>query len=205
MFNVVTIAREYGSGGADIGRKLAGLLGWECVDQQIIERVAALGKVDISSAAEADEQPNAWWQQLTKGFRYGASWSIPGTDMDHDTLQRFTAKVIEQAAKQGRCVIIGRSAQCVLRFYPDVLHVLVYGPLAEKINRMRLRHPDERDLPSLLHRVDSDRGQYTQSFYGHDWSDRKLYHLCVNTALGIENCTNLIERIVESKPAEAPV
>ena len=55
MFNVLTIAREYGSGGSDIGRKVAELLGWECVDKQIIERVAAMGKVNPAWAAQADE------------------------------------------------------------------------------------------------------------------------------------------------------
>jgi len=55
MFNVLTIAREYGSGGSDIGRKVAELLGWECVDKQIIEQVAAMGKVDPAWAAQADE------------------------------------------------------------------------------------------------------------------------------------------------------
>ncbi len=114
-FNVVTIAREYGSGGADIGRRLAELLGWECVDKQIIERVAARGKVDTSWAAYADKQPNAWWQRVMKGFRDGASWSysgdVSGTDINHDALEQFTARVIEQAAKEGKCVILGRSKQ----------------------------------------------------------------------------------------------
>jgi len=204
MFNVVTIAREYGSGGADIGRKLAELLGWECVDKQIIERVAAMGKVDTSWAAEADEQPNAWWQRVMKGFRYGASWSYSGegsgTDIDHDALQQFTARVIEQAAKESKCVIIGRSAQCVLRLHPHVLHVLVYAPLAEKAKRMKLRHPDEHDVQALLHRIDSERTHYTQTYYGHDWSDRRLYHLCVNSTLGIDTCAKLIERVIDWKP-----
>jgi cytidylate kinase len=205
MFNVVTIAREYGSGGADIGRKLAELLGWECVDKQIIERVATMGKVDASWAEEVDEHTSAWWERVMKGFRYGGPLSYAGKvagadDVDHDALQQFTAKVIEVAAKESKCVIIGRSAQCVLRLHPHVLHVLVYAPLAEKVKRMKLRHPDEHDLQSLLHRIDSERTHYTQSYYGHDWSDRRLYHLCVNSTLGVEACAKLIEQIIDSKP-----
>ena len=71
MFNVVTIAREYGSGGADIGRKVAELLAWECVDKQIIEKVAAMGKIDPSWAEKADEHTSTWWERVMKGFRYG--------------------------------------------------------------------------------------------------------------------------------------
>jgi len=114
MFNVVTIAREYGSGGADIGRKLAELLGWERADKQIIERVAAMGKVDTSWAAEAGEQPNAWWQRVMKGFRYGDSWSysgeVSGTDSDFvlvsaPTLRsRWIARVLASRLCIANCV-----------------------------------------------------------------------------------------------------
>ncbi len=68
MFNAVTIAREYGSGGAEIGRRLAERLGWELVDRQIIERVAAMGKVDRNWAEEADEHCSAWWERVLKAF-----------------------------------------------------------------------------------------------------------------------------------------
>jgi len=204
MFNIVTIAREYGSGGADIGRKVAELLGWEFVDKQIIERVATMGKVDASWAEEADEHSSAWWERVMKGFRYGGLWSysgeVAGTDVDRDALQQFTARVIEGAAKEGKCVIIGRGAQCVLRLHPHVFHVLVYAPLAEKVKRIKLRHPYERDSQALLHRIDSERAHYTQSYYGHDWSDRRLYHLCVNSTLGIEVCAKVIEQIIDWKP-----
>ncbi len=204
MFNVVTIAREYGSGGADIGRKVAELLGWVCVDKQIIERVAAMGKVDPHWAEEADEHASGWWERVMKSFRQGGPDSFVGEGpefgIDRDAMQQFTASVIERAAKEGNCVIIGRSSQCVLHDHPHVLHVLVYGPLAEKVRRMRLRHPSEHDLPALLHRIDSERTHYTQSYYGRDWSDRWLYQLCLNSTLGIEPCAKLIAQTIDCGP-----
>jgi hypothetical protein len=202
MFNVGTVAREYGSGGADIGRKVAELLGWMCLDKQIIERVAALGKVDPTWAVEADEHASAWWERLMKSFRSGGPESYVGEGpqfgVDRDTLQQFTASVIEQAAKEGSCVVIGRSSQCALNHHPTALHGLVFAPLAEKIARMKLRHPNEHDLQALLRRVDSDRTQYTQRYYGHDWSDRGLYHLCLNSTLGIDACARLVVQTIQS-------
>ena len=196
MFNVVTIAREYGSGGADIGRKVAELLGWECVDKQIIEKVAAMGKVDPSWAEKADEHTSTWWERVMKGFRYGgpeANFGEVVTSItDHDTLQQFTASVIEEAAKMGNCVIIGRSSQCVLRHHPHVFRVLVYAPLAEKMVRMKLRHPHEKDLQGLLHRIDSERIRYARNYYGCDSFNIGLYHLCVNSTLGLDACAKLI-------------
>lgn len=202
MFNVLTIAREYGSGGADVGRKVAELLGWECVDKLIIERVAAMGKVDPAWAAKEDERPSAWWERVMKDFRHGgpdyyvAEAGEPG--VDHDVLRQFTASVIQQAAKVGNCVIIGRGSQCLLRRVPQVLHVLVFAPLAEKVARMKLRHPHEHDLPALLRRIDSERTHYTQGYYGCDWSYRGLYHLCLNSTLGIDACARLCVQAIQS-------
>ena len=202
MFNVVTIAREYGSGGSDIGRKVAELLGWVCVDKQIIERVSAIGKVEPSWAEKADEHASAWWERVMKSFRKGGPESYVGEGpefgLDHDSLQQFTSIVIEGAAKEGRCVIIGRSSQCVLRHRANVLHVLVFAPPAEKIARMKLRHPDEHDLPGLLYRMDYVRARYTLRYFGHDWLDRGLYHLFLNSTLGIDACARLIVQAIQS-------
>ncbi len=145
MFNVVTIAREYGSGGAEVGRRVAERLGWELVDRQIIERVAAMGKIDRSWAEEADEQCSAWWERVLNGFRHGGPevyvGGVADTGVDRDALQQFTAHVIEEAGKAGHCVIIGRGSQCVLRNDPQALHVLVYAPMAEKLERMQTSPP----------------------------------------------------------------
>lgn len=195
MFKAVTIAREYGSGGSEIGRRVAERLGWKLVDREIIERVAAMGKIDRSWAEEADEHCCAWWERVLKGFRHGGPEVYVGAGdagVDRDSLQQFTAHVIEEAGKTGNCVIIGRGAQCVLRNYPHVLHVLVYAPTAEKAERMRGRHPREKDMPALLQRIDSERHHYIQDYYGCDSSVRGMYHLCVNSTLGLDTCAGLI-------------
>jgi cytidylate kinase len=200
MFNVVTIAREYGSGGADMGRRVAELLGWECIDKQIIEKVAAMGKVDPSWAEKADEHTSTWWERVMKGFRYGGPESnfgdVAGSISDHDKLQQFTANVIEEAAKVGNCVIIGRSSHCVLRRHPHVLRVLVYAPFAEKMARMKIRHPHEHDLPGLLRRIDAERVRYARLYYDCDSFNVGLYHLCINSTLGIDACAKLIVQTV---------
>lgn len=201
MFNVVTLVREYGSEGTDIGRKVAELLGRVCADKQIIERAAAMGEVGTAWAEKADEHANAWWERVIKGFRHGGVESYIGAAadsvVDHDTLQQFTASVIQEAVKVGRCVIIGRSSQCVLHHVPYVLRVLVYAPQAEKIKRMKLRHSHEHDLPALLHRMDSERAHYAQNYYGCASLDRRPYHLWLNSTLGIDACSELMVQAVQ--------
>jgi cytidylate kinase len=195
MFNAITIAREYGSGGSEIGRRVAERLGWEFVDREIIERVAALGKIDPNWAEEADERCGAWWERVLGGFRHGGPEVYVGcadAGVDRDSLQQFTAKVIAEAGKAGRCVIIGRGAQCVLRDHPDVMHVLVYAPIEEKIARMRALHPGEHDMEAVLRRIDSERHHYIRDYYECDSAQRGLYHLCVNSTLGLDTCAGLI-------------
>jgi cytidylate kinase len=202
MFNVLTIAGEYGSGGSEIGRKVAELLGWECLDKQIIERAAAMGEMDSAWAARADEHASAWWERVMKSFRQGGLDSYVGegakVGVDRDTVQEFTASIIQEAAKVGNCVIIGRSAQCVLRRHANVFRVLVYAPLKEKLVRMKLRHPLERDVSALLRRIDSERLHYARYYYDCDSADPRLYHLTMNSSLGINTCAQMIAQIIRS-------
>jgi cytidylate kinase len=209
MFKVVTIAREYGSGGAEIGRRAAEMLGWALVDKQIIERVAVIGKIDRRWAEEADEQSCGWWERVLSGFRHGGPevyvGGVADTGVDRDSLQQFTARVIEEAGKAGNCVIVGRSSQCVLRHEPSALHVLVYAPLPEKLERMKHRHPDERDLQGLLRRMDAERLRYASEYFSCDSHDRGLYHLCLNSTLGLDACAGLIVSAIRtSKLAQRP-
>lgn len=200
MFNVVTIAREYGSGGAEVGRRVAELLGWELVDRQIIERVAAIGEMDRVWAAEADEQSCAWWERVLNGFRHGGPevyvGGVADTGVDRDSLQQFTARVIEEASRMGNCVIVGRGSQCVLRNEPKALRVLVYAPMGEKLERLKHRHPHERDLQGLQRRVDAERIRYVQNYFGFDSRDRGLYHICLNSTLGLDACAELIVSVI---------
>jgi cytidylate kinase len=190
MFNVVTIAREYGSGGADIGRRIAALLGWEFLDKQIIERAAVAGRVRCDWIEAADEKSRSWWKNALQGFEM--SLTAPALSLDYDKVQEATARVVQEAARVGNCVVIGRGSQCVLRRNANVFHALVYAPLAERMERVKLRYPREHDLRALLQRMDSDRANYTQHYFGSDWLDRRLYHLCVNSTLGLDACAELI-------------
>ena len=194
-FNVVTIAREYGSGGCEIGQLLAEMLGWELLDRQLLERVAALGKIDPESAGAADEQTSPWWERVLRGFRCGGPehcTSGLNIGVDRDEQQRFTVRAIQEAGKRGGCVIVGRCAQCVLRDQPGVLHVLVWAPLRDRLERLKQEHPEERDVAGLLRRMDAEQARYAHDYFGCEACDRKLFHLCLNSSIGLENCARLI-------------
>jgi cytidylate kinase len=76
--------------------------------------------------------------------------------------------------------------------------MLVYAPLNEKIARMKLRHPHERDLPALLRRKDSERLHYARYYYDCDSADPRLYHITINSTLGIDTCAGIVAKIIKS-------
>jgi cytidylate kinase len=199
MFNVVTIASECGSGGSDIGRSLAKRMGWMYLDMEIIARIASAGKLDPSCLEPGDANANAWWERVIHSLPKAGPVTYfdgePGYHTDPDALQQLTASVFERAANEGNCVIMGRDAQCILRRHPHVLHVLVYAPLAERTSRMKIRHPAEHDLHAVINRSDSEHTRYTQRHYGQDWLNRNLYHLSLNSTLGVDTCASLIAQI----------
>jgi cytidylate kinase len=104
--------------------------------------------------------------------------------------------VIEKAGKAGNCVIVGRGSQCVLRKDPQAMHVLIYAPLQEKLERAKQRHPHERDLQGLLRRMDAERLRYAEDYFSRNSADRNLYHLCLNSTMGLHACAELIANAI---------
>ena len=197
MISVVTIAREYGSGGTELGRLVALKLGWELLDRQLVDRVANIAGLDPEAAARLDEQASRWWRWVVAA---GASIASPypfalsmwSGEIDEDSVHALTTQLIQAAADSGGCVIVGRGAQCFLQGRPDVFNVLAYAPLEERIRRLRARQPESADIPPLIKEVDNRRARYVQHYYRRDWCDKTLYDLCINTALGLEVATELV-------------
>jgi cytidylate kinase len=192
-FRVVTISREYGSGGGRLAEALAARLGWRLLDRTIVEQVAASAHVDPELVTRYDERPDTWLHALAKNvFAYGAleGNNVPPEMVDAESLAARTRRVIEQAAALGECVIVGRGSQCSLAGRPGVLHVFVFAPAEERIRRARERGLSG-DLPALI-AVDRERSDFTRTLYGRDWRDPQLYHLMLNSTLGIETLTDLV-------------
>jgi cytidylate kinase len=85
-----------------------------------------------------------------------------------------------------------------LRQVAQAFHVLVYAPMTEKLERMQLRHPHERDLVGLLRQIDTERIRYAHAYFGCDSTNRQLYHLCLNSTIGLDACAELIVNAIHS-------
>lgn len=200
MFRVLTIAREYGSGGALIGRSISEQLGWKLLDKVFIESIARAVKVDPELAQRFDERTDTWLERLGRQGLWGGAFEgaiiVSQPDFfDAETMAALAQNMIAESYQRGNCVIVGRGAQCVLRDRQDVFHVFIYAPWAERVARIRQRLPGQTDVEELIRSTDRQRADYIRTYFGCNWMDPHLYHLMISSQLD--------EHLVESTILEA--
>ena len=203
MFRVLTIAREYGSGGALIGRSISEQLGWKLLDKAFIENIARAAKVDPQLARQFDERTDSWLERLGRqGLWRGAFEAPPVVSppdfFDAETMAALARNMIEEAYQQGNCVIVGRGAQCVLRGRQDVFHVFIHAPWAERVARVQQRLPGETDIEELIRSTDRQRADYIRTYFGCNWMDPHLYHLMICSGLGEDQVESTIVEVLAS-------
>jgi cytidylate kinase len=196
MFNVITISREYGSGGGTLAEMLARSLGWRLVDKSLVVEIARRAQVDPKTAARFDERIDPWFHRMVKGLWQGGyeglATTVDSRIVDSEAMAKLAEETIREAASLGQCVIVGRAGQCLLRQHNDVFHVSVFGPHQQKIERMRDRLAPGTDAERFMEETDRRRAAYIQRFYGEDWKDRRLYHLVISSVLGLETVRDTI-------------
>ena len=196
MFNVVTISREFGSGGGMIAEMLARRLGWKLVDKSLVAEVARRAQIDAETAARFDESVDPWFHRMVKGLWQGGyeglATTVDTSILDSEAMTKLGSEVIREAASLGQCVIVGRGSQCIMRHHRDVFHVSVFGPHHEKVQRLQERIAPGTDVERVMDEMDRRRAAYIHRFYGEDWKDRRLYHLVISSVLGIETVADTI-------------
>lgn len=196
MIRTVTLAREYGSGGAQIAERVARRLGWELIDRNLIDQVAEKFHLNRSDAQRFQERGSWWLERIAR-----AVWLDTGGTMvdvvDAENIHEFTRNAILEASYRGNCVIVGRGGQCVLQGRPDVLHVFVFAPLEHRMERLRRQYTDEKEMLQAMARVDEERAAYIREFHDMEWKDPALYHLWINGKVGIEAAADLIIRAAQ--------
>jgi cytidylate kinase len=202
MFRVLTVAREYGSGGGLIARKVAEKLGWDLLDRALVERIAGMARVDPQLAQQYDEQVDSWIHRasrrgLWRGAFEGVA-TVTGQEVfDAEAMAALGRDLIAEAHSRGNCVIVGRGAQCLLQNRKDVLHVFIYAPWRERVARLRKRLPAGTDIEHAIQLTDQQRADYTRVYFGCNWKDPHLYHMLISSELGGDNIARAIIGAIE--------
>jgi cytidylate kinase len=187
-FRVITIAREYGSGGAAVAATLAERLQLELLDRKLIEKIAAAGRIAPELAERFDEHVDRWLDRIGRALRFGSFEAVSGVAesdlVDAKRLAAISSQIITEAAAVGRCVIVGRGAQCLLAGRTDVFHAFVYASRDERRRNLAARLGAGAHIEAAIDAVDQERAAYVREHFRRDWLDPHLYHLMVNADLG---------------------
>ncbi|MGH9688569.1 MAG: AAA family ATPase [Candidatus Acidiferrales bacterium] len=188
MIRVITIEREYGSGGGEIAKKVADRLGWKLWDQLLTNEIARQLECDCRVVEEHEEKRDPLYYRLLKAFMRGShegSLNAPRMKMaDTDCIREVAERVVKQAADGGNCVIVGRGSAYYLQPRTDAFHVFIYAPLAEKVRRLSDTGKSESDAAQLAESVDRDRAAFIKQYFGVEWPDRSRFHLMINSTMG---------------------
>ena len=192
MKSIITISREFGSGGHSIGKLVAEKLGYHFYGRELVEKVAALSGFSTDFIEESGEYASAK-SSLLFSLATAGQYESSGLSM-HDRLYLIQTKVIEDIAAEGNCVIVGRCADFILRDYKDCLHVFIYADMESRAKRIVERYGETDKSPKKrLEDKDQKRKVYYKNYTGRNWGEPHNYNLCLDSgALGLEACADLI-------------
>lgn len=194
---IITIARQYGSGGREIGERVAELLGVPLYDKEIITDAAAKGSLDEDVIKKVDESAaNSLLYTLAMGSNVLGTTMHFGYKMPlNDKLFILQSEVIKEYAKEGSCVVIGRCADYVLRDEENVLRLFIYGDLDHRQARVAKRHPEIKSsqIIDVINKTDKRRSSYYNFYTGNKWGKYDNYDMAINSStLGIEHTAQVI-------------
>lgn len=194
---IITIARQYGSAGREIGEKVAAALGISLYDKELIKEAASKGDLNEEVLKNADEQAaNSLLYTLAMGS------NILGTTMNfgykmpiNDKLFILQSEVIKEYAAKGSCVIIGRCADYVLRDTPGLLRLFIYGDIDHRQARIKERHPEIKSsqIIDVINKTDKRRASYYNFYTGNKWGKYDNYDIAINSStLNVDGAVDVI-------------
>jgi cytidylate kinase len=196
QIKIVTIEREYGCGGGEIAQLLAKQLGWKLWDQLLTEEIARIADCPKAVVEGREEKTDPLYYRLFKSFLRGSyEGSINAHKLklvDSECILKFTEQVVQNAAKTGNSVIVGRGSQQFLKARPDTLRLFLYAPREDKVRRLLRRGKSEQEAEERVDTVDRERSDFIQKYFGVEWPDRAIYHAMINTAIGDQAVVHMI-------------
>lgn len=194
---VITIARQYGSGGKTIGAMLARDLGINCYSREILKMASEESGINERLFGQADERVKiaSWFKVLKKPYEGELLPPESSGFVSDENLFNYQAKVIKDLAEKESCVIVGRCADFVLKDYPNVMSVFIHADKDFCMERSLERNSMPRpEMERFIEKTDKYRGDFYRYYTGHQWEDARNYDLCLNSGkLGFEKCVEAIK------------
>ena len=193
---IITVSREFGSGGRSIAKELANRLGWKYYDKELVKQVADETGFSPEFIEERGELASSGSRLAYAMFGRGGTPGVMRGMSANDFLWCIQQDVILKLAEQGNCVIVGRCADYILRDREDAFHIFIHAPMSFRADRIvRLYGESEHSPEQRLQDKDRRRRVNYQHYTGREWGMSQNYNLCLDSAaLGVERCPDLILR-----------
>jgi cytidylate kinase len=191
---IITISREFGSGGRTIGKKVAEKLGIPCYDSELIHQIAVESGFDEKYIQEAGEQsPSRFLSSAFSHRSFGPT--------NEDYLWEVQFKIISDLAEKGPCVIVGRCADYILREKADCLRIFIHADMDFRARRIVEVYGEKEASPyQRLKDKDKRRAAYHRFYTEMKWGHAQNYDLTLNSGtLGIDTCVDLISQLYEKR------
>jgi cytidylate kinase len=214
---IITISRQYGSGGDEIAERLCRILGYQYFDKRLMAEIASevgLSGSEIVDFSEDQHKARSFRERLfgvSRSVSQARVWteSVAGARavevvrLDEAQSIAMVQSTIRAAYEHGNLVILGRGGQVVLKAMPDVLHVRIEAPLGTRVRQVHERQQMELESArELVAERDAGAADYLKRFYGVDWADPALYHLMINTGKwDVEAAAHLIVNALNYLPS----
>ena len=203
---IVTVSRQYGSGGSEVAERVANALGWKLYDNAVVEEVAARLRLTPAEVSAREERVPSLVERMASAMALGVPEVMPVVgDMaavpSEERMVMVTKRVIEDAVEAGPAVLVGRGAQCMLARRSDALHVYCYAAEEDLIRYVI----ENLDIPAAeaakkVADMNHQREAYVRLHWKRNWRDVANYDLCVNTAtLGVEGAARLVTEVARER------
>ena len=193
---IITIGRQYGSGGAEVGKKLGKKLGIDVYDKEILRMTSNESGIRESYFHLADEKAGKklLYKIIQTMVPENTNPSLGSDLVSADNLFRFQSSVIRKLAQEQSCVFIGRCADHILEGTENLVRIFIYADMDARVERIREKgYYAEDEIVKNIKRMDKERREYHSYFTGKDWEALENYDLIINSAkLGTEGCVDCI-------------
>ena len=201
---VISISREFGSGGRMIGKQLAARLGIPCYDRTLIQKTAEKSGLSPEFIARAEERARSKLHLPLSSMGAGlTTYTQQGIPV---SLQAFFAQseVIRELADEGPCVIVGRCSDYVLGERPECLKVFIHASLEDRVTRCAEEyHISAQNMTERVKEIDRGRANYYSYYTGHNWGEMRRYDLTLNSSVtGIEGAVEIIAALVRLRTGQ---
>ena len=201
---VITINRQFGTGGHEVGAEIAKRLGVKLLDKQLLTAVAKELSADDTAIQRLQLRNPSWWDDFTQFYRhYMAENEYHISDRDSLSRQFFEAQaaIIRRIAEQESCVIIGRCAFDIFKDYKNALKIFIHSRMETRIRRIVQRYGvSESDAKLMIVDNDYTRELYIKTFTGSEWYDARNYDLCLDVGkFGVNGAVDYIMKLISDE------